>query len=177
LYTYNTPYFFYVGLVLKRVFDVLTKKICDKLREEALKKDMPVEELIVEILSKALNTPIDPAERAEFHFKLAEKFLSEAEAFLSKGDYVEASEKAWGAAAQIVKALATREGREIRSHSGLWVYVNDLVKKTQDPELRRLWWAANLLHQNFYENFMTTEDVTLAVEDVKRFVEKLKKLI
>jgi hypothetical protein len=30
---------------------------------------------------------------------------------------------------------------------------------------------------NFYENFMITEDVILAVKDVKKFIERLKELI
>jgi len=52
-----------------------------------------IEELVVEILSKALSVSLDPSERFEFHFKLAEKFLSEAEELLAKGDYIQASGK------------------------------------------------------------------------------------
>jgi uncharacterized protein (UPF0332 family) len=159
------------------VFELLTKRLLDKLREEALRRDVSIEELVVEILSKALNTPLDLSEKLGLHLKLSEKFLKEAEEFLIKGDYVQASEKSWGAAAQMIKALATKEGKELKSHSSLWIYMNDLVKRTQDSELRRLWWTVNLLHQNFYENFMTSEDVILAVEDVKKFIEKLKKLM
>jgi hypothetical protein len=32
---------------------------------------------------------------------------------------------------EIVKALAIREGKELRSYSGLWVYVRDLDEKTR----------------------------------------------
>jgi hypothetical protein len=42
--------------------------------------------------------------------ELPERYLGEAEELLARGDYVQASEKAWGAAAQIVKAVAAREG-------------------------------------------------------------------
>jgi hypothetical protein len=45
----------------------------------------------------------------------------------------------------------------------------------EDRELRRLWSRANSLHQNFYEGWMPPEDVKYAVEDVKQFVEQLKK--
>jgi len=37
----------------------------------------------------------------------------------AKGDYVQASEKAWGAAAQIVKAVAAKAGKELRSRGDL----------------------------------------------------------
>ena len=63
--------------------------------------------------------PLDPDELVEIHLKLSEKYMKEAEDLLAKGDHAQASEKAWGAAAQIVKALAAREGKEIRSHREL----------------------------------------------------------
>jgi len=58
-----------------------------------LKKDISIEELVVEILSKALSVSLDPNERFEFHFKLAEKLLSEAKELLAKSDYIQAPEK------------------------------------------------------------------------------------
>jgi hypothetical protein len=159
------------------MLETLSKKLFEKLREEALKKDISMEELVVEILSKALNHTLDSSEKVELHLKLAEKFLREAEEFIAKGDYVQASEKGWGVAAQMVKAVAAKENLELRSHASLWEYIDKLAEKLQDVELRRLWWTANNLHQNFYENWMTPRDVKYAIEDVKKFVEKLKKLL
>ena len=98
---------------------VLPKKIERKLKEEAERTGVSEEELVLEALSKALNEPLDPEARLEVHLKLSEKYMREAEDLLAKGDYARASEKAWGAAAQIVKALAAREGKEIRSHREL----------------------------------------------------------
>ena len=48
---------------------------------------------------------------------------------LARGDYVQASGKAWGAAAQMVKAVAAREGRELRSHAELWGYMDKLAER------------------------------------------------
>jgi uncharacterized protein (UPF0332 family) len=152
-------------------------KLFERLKEEATKKGVPVEELMIEALSKYLNVSLDPDEKAEVHLRLSEKFLREAEGFLAKGDYVQASEKSWGAVAQIVKALAAKESKDLKSHGDLWRYVNDLVKKLGDPELRHLWHSANCLHQNFYENWMPPESVEAALDDVKEFVERVRKLI
>jgi len=159
------------------MFEIPSKKLFEKLREEALKKDLSIEELVVEILSKVLNHPLDPIEKVELHLKLADKFLREAEEFLAKGDYVQASEKGWGVAAQMIKAIATKENLELRSHASLWEYLDKLTEKLQDVELRRLWWTANNLDQNFCESWMTPRDVKYAIEDVKKFAEKLKKLL
>ena len=41
---------------------------------------------------------------------------------------MQASEKSWGAVAQIIKALAAKESKDLENHGDLWRYVNDLVK-------------------------------------------------
>ena len=153
---------------------ILPKKIEKRLKEESEKTGISEEELMLEALSKILNEPLDPETRVEIHLKLSEKYIKDAEDFLTKKDYIQASEKAWGAAAQIVKALAAKEGKELRSHASLWEYMDELAEKLGEIELRHLWGRANNLHQNFYENWMPIREVELAVNDVKTFVKKLK---
>jgi len=153
----------------------LAKKVEEALRREAEKSGSSVEELVNE--SEALGAPLDPRDRAELHLELCEKYPREAEELLSKGDYAQASEKSWGAAAQIVKVLAAKEGKTLRSHRELWEFAGELVERLGDAEVRRLWHAANALHQNFYENWMTPKSVAAALEDVKLLVGKLRKLL
>ncbi|MEM0276056.1 PaREP1 family protein [Pyrobaculum sp.] len=119
----------------------------------------------------------DPDDKVELLLKLCEKYLREAEQLTQKGGYVQASEKAWGAAAQIVKAVAAKRGEELKSHGDLWRFVTKLREETGDAELGRLWHAANSLHTNFYEAWATPELVKDAVKDVKTFAEKLRRLI
>ena len=133
-----------------------------------------MEELIIEAVFKQLNIA-DPEAKAELHLKLCEKYMREAEGFLAKKDHVQASEKAWGAASQMVKAAAAKEGKELRSHADLWEYADRLAEKLEDPELRHLWRTANTLHQNFYENWMPPREVELSVGDIKNLLEKLRK--
>jgi uncharacterized protein (UPF0332 family) len=116
----------------------------------------------------------DAQTKAELHLKLCEKYMREAEDFLAKGDYAQASEKAWGASSQMVKALAAGEGEELRGHASLWEYVDRLAEKLGDIELRRLWRTANALHQNFYENWMPPREVELSIMDVKTLIERLR---
>ncbi|MGB9760349.1 MAG: PaREP1 family protein [Fervidicoccus fontis] len=154
---------------------MLPKKIERKLKEESERTGIPEEELVLEALSKILGEPLDPEARAEIHLKLSEKYMKDAEDFLSRKDYIRASEKAWDAAAQMVKALAAKEGKALRGRGELWSYVDELAEKLGDVELRRLWRTANALHQNFYENWMPPRDVEYAVKDVEVLVEKLRK--
>jgi hypothetical protein len=101
----------------------------------------------------------NPDEKTEIHLKLSQKYMDDAEEYLRKRDYIQASEKAWGAASQIVKALAAKEGRELRSHASLWEYMDELAERLRDKELRYLWGRAKNLHQNFYENWMPSREV------------------
>lgn len=155
---------------------VLPERVVKVLRGRLESEGRTIEEFVGEAVLEKLDI-VDPDVRVEFHLKLCEKYLRECEDFLAKGDYVQASEKAWGAAAQAVKALAAKEGRVLRSHASLWEYVDKLAERLRDVELRHEWGRANNLHQNFYENWMPPREVEFAVRDVKRFVKKLVELV
>jgi len=163
------------NVVLLELF--LPKRIAERLKKESEKTVASEEELLVEVLLEKFGERIDPASEVEMHLRLSEKELMEAEELLRKGDYVQASEKAWGSAAQMVKAVAAREGRTLRSHGELHREVARIVKETGDEELRRLWQSAGMLHQNFYENWLPGEMVEGNIRDVKRFIEKLRQLL
>jgi len=109
------------------------------------------------------------------YLKLNGKYLEEAQALLSKGDYVQASEKFWGAAAEIVKAVAANRGMKLKSHGELHGFVTRLKKELGAPELTRLFGTAATLHQNFYENWLPPETVIDYGEAVKELVDKLSR--
>ena len=160
-----------VGITLE-----LPEKVVVRLSELSKISGKSLEELVAEVVLEYVKI-LDPDTKAELHLKLCEKYLQEAEELLNKGDYVQASEKAWRAAAQMVKADAAKRGVELKSHGDLWKFVTKLIEEINDIELRRLWYVANGLHINFYEAWVTPEMVKGGVEDVKQFTEKLKKLI
>ncbi len=157
----------------------LPSKLIENVRRMAENEGKSLEEYIAEVLLRQLD--MDPEADVELHLELCEKYLREAEDLLARKDYVQASEKAWGAASQILKALAAREGRELRSHAELWrelwEYADELAEKLSDRELRYLWRTANALHQNSYENWMSAREVELSVRDVERFVERLRSIL
>ena len=102
--------------------------------------------------------------------------LAQAREELAAGDTRQASEKGWGAAAQIIKSVAARRGWEHRNHAALFDVISRLVAETGDNEIRRLFRIANALHVNFYENWDTTADVARGIVDVGRFLDKLEPL-
>jgi uncharacterized protein (UPF0332 family) len=151
----------------------IPQRILKELEERAHEEDKPLDEVVLEALLAQTNLK-DPEARSEIHLKLCEKFIREAEEFLKAGDYIQASEKAWGGAAQSLKALAARRGEELHSHSELHKYIGRLRKETGDAELILLWFSATSLHQNFYEAWLPPEAVSDGIENVKKFIEKLK---
>ncbi len=105
------------------------------------------------------------------------QLLAQGREELARGDVRQASEKGWGAAAQIVKAVAEQRGWSHRNHAALFDVISYLVTETRDVEIRRLFDVANALHINFYENWNNAQNVSTALDDVERFVDKLEPLV
>ena len=63
-------------------------------------------------------------------------FLEKAFRELEEGDLLQASEKGWGAAAQMVKAVAQERGWEHDSHRRLFNVLGRLALEAGDQELR-----------------------------------------
>jgi hypothetical protein len=117
------------------------------------------------------------AEPAQDGYALkSHRFLDQAKRELAAGDSVQASQKLWGAAAQMVKGVADRRRWPHRSHRNLYSAVGRLVTETGEEELGALFVTASGLHQNFYEQLMPMEIVQSAVSAIEQLVQKLESL-
>ena len=105
------------------------------------------------------------------------ELLTKAFEELAQGDLRQASEKGWGAAAQIVKAMAERRGWEHSGHAFLFEVVRRLVEETSDSQFNDLFHIANSLHSNFYENWMQEEMIRSGLDNVSALVGKLELLL
>lgn len=152
----------------------LPQRLVVKLREKAEETDSLPEELGVELLQKSLNEELDPEDLVEHYSVLSEKYLKEADEFMSKGDLVQSSEKLWGAAALAVKTVAAKRGLKLDKHGSLWDFVDKLAVERSDEDLLDSFHDANSLHRNFYEHQMTRRAVEIAGKEVKKLIEKLK---
>ena len=145
-----------------------------KLKDEASRAGFSSEELAGEIILNELSK--DPEDGISFYVSLYNKYIKEAEDLIKKNDYIQASEKIWGAAASSVKAAAIKMiGRRLTSHSELWEFISELVDKTGDQELGLLWRTAISMHINFYENWAPPKEVIRALKQIKKFAEKIFK--
>ncbi len=102
--------------------------------------------------------------------------LAQGFAELNQGDTRQASEKGWGATAQMLKCIAEQRGWEHKGHRLIRRVASRLADETGDAEIRRLYRVADSLHINFYEDVDTVEDVAAGLEDIGRFLDKLDPL-
>ena len=106
----------------------------------------------------------------------SKELLEQATNELAQGNVRQAAEKGWGAAAQIVKAVAQQRGWPHYNHALLNQAVDKLVAETGDNDLNDLFLIANGLHTNFYENWYTPNSVGAGIRAIERFVNKVEPL-
>ena len=87
------------------------------------------------------------------------QFWRKARQELDAGDLQQASEKGWGAASLMVKAVADQRNLDHQVHGDIFRVVAALIRQTGDSDLRRLFHTANGLHGNFYENWLDAKGV------------------
>ena len=116
-------------------------------------------------------------EPAEKYRSTGYELLLKAEEALEEGDLLQASEKFWGASAQMAKALAERRGWEHSSHASLFDVIGRLASETGDDELRDLFLEAGQLHTNFYENWLRADMVKRVGERVRELVQRLERVL
>ena len=115
--------------------------------------------------------------RSDYHTDIANDFLPKARAYLAQGDLLQASEKGWGAAARMVKAVADTRGWRHSSHRDLYRAVDLVAEELADQRLRDLFRSTSALHQNFYEGWMTEADVAVGLRAAEEIVGRLQAVI
>lgn len=112
--------------------------------------------------------------RAEHYRRLNGKYLREAEDLLKRKDYPQASEKFWGAAAEMIKSIAAKRGVTLGTHRSLAEYVERLQKEHPKLDIASAFDAAEGLHINFYEDHLPESTVKRRAEAVRKFVKTLQ---
>lgn len=104
-------------------------------------------------------------------------YLTQAHEEFARGDLRQASEKAWGAASQVVKAAAEQYGWPHTSHRHLLIAASQLQERSGDMELSRLFLHAQGLHTHFYEGNLNPDEVADYLDATARFVDRVEALL
>ncbi len=109
------------------------------------------------------------------HLPKAREYWSKWPAYLAEADLCQAGEKAWGAVAQLTKAIATHRGWQHSDHDRLREVIRELANESSDHRetIIRGLTSADILHGNFYEVFLDRYQTELALNDTALLMEAL----
>ena len=113
-------------------------------------------------------------ESPEKYAAMSLRYIEQAEEEFHKGDLDQASNKAWGAAALALKSIAERRGWNHNKHRLLYDISGQMADELDRPDLRRLFRSANAMHQNYYEDWMASDEVRDGIEDAKAYLRGLE---
>ena len=116
----------------------------------------------------------DPEAVADYR-RQAREFLVKAREYLSADDLHQASEKGWGAAAWMAKAVAEFRGWEYTEHAQFGVVCRNACDLTGNERFLDLSAIAYGLHRGYYTRKMFLSDRTIA-RDLDQITELLDSL-
>ena len=121
--------------------------------------------------------PYDP-EAVEDYRQQSRIFLGRARGYLAADDLHQASEKGWGAAAWMAKAVAVRHGWEYESHPQFGTVIYQASELAANDRLRLLGASAYQLHRNYYIRglFLISGAVARSLDDMAELLDALEPL-
>ena len=114
---------------------------------------------------------VEPIESHDVH---SERLMRHAEEKLAEGDRLQASEKAWGAVAHRLKAIAERRGWEYNTHAQVYRIIKRLSVERDNRQIAVLFSAAKGFHQNYYIDAMPLEELNDEMENVRELLRLLE---
>lgn len=102
--------------------------------------------------------------------------ISQADNYLRIRNNIQASEKGWGAAAQALKAIAEERGWNHGSHTLIVDVIQQVADEEVRPDLVAMFGLAQALHTNFYEDWLSSDTVSIYLDDVKKLLPELERI-
>ena len=123
-------------------------------------------------------TVSEPGAVADYEVQ-ARDFLNKARSYLAQGDLHQASEKGWGAAAHMAKAVALSQEWRYETHAEFNVVMSQARQATGNDRIRSLRGIANDLHGNSYRRrrHLNAEEIAGDIESVAELLDVLSPLV
>ena len=105
-------------------------------------------------------------------------FLVKGREYLADDDLHQASEKGWGAAAWMARAVAEAQGWQYTKHNEFFVVMRQARQLSGEARLRTLGDTANTLHGNYYTRKMLLDPTTIGegLDDMELLLDILQPL-
>ncbi|MDE2785325.1 MAG: hypothetical protein OXL37_01535 [Chloroflexota bacterium] len=120
----------------------------------------------------------EPAVAIADYRQQAREFLVRSRQYLADDDLHQASEKGWGAAAWMAKAVAEAQGWQYKRHEEFADILNRTRNASGDERLRDYRRVANELHGYFYtrKRFLDSEDIGNGLDRIAELLDILEPL-
>ena len=108
----------------------------------------------------------------------AREFLAKSRAYLAANDLHQASEKGWGAASHMAKAVAAAQGWAYDNHAGFNQVLYQAWQLSGNPRIHQFRANAAELHNNYYQRkrHLNAHDIGATLEYVAELLELLAPL-
>ena len=106
----------------------------------------------------------------ETYASQSREFIALANQELEQGDLLQASEKAWGAAAAAIKSVAEMRGWQHYAHTLISTAAWRISEEYNRPRVLELMPWAGDLHQNYYEYRLGPREVALGIARVEELL-------
>lgn len=117
-------------------------------------------------------------ERINKHLAKAREYWLKAPAYLAEDDLCQAGEKAWGACAQMIKAVATHRGWRHFGHNDVLVAAREVADRSENPvTIRESINIVRTMHTNFYEVNLDRADTELGFTRAEMLLQTLWPLL
>lgn len=113
------------------------------------------------------------------HLRLARNFLARSRQYLAQDDLHQASEKGWGAAAHLAKAVAASQRWEYEHHDQFDNVIDNARNRFRQPSVRQYSQAAHSLHRNYYKHpsLLSNDNIREDIDDVEKLLDVLEPFI
>ncbi|BDC17598.1 PaREP1 family protein [Acidianus sp. HS-5] len=153
----------------------------EELIRKAEEKGIDVEDVLIQLIYKD-----DPDGEVKFRLEMAKKYMAEAEDYVKKGDPVQASEKAYKVAEELVKALAEKfnlpEYQKARNEGRWYTYLLGSAAGKLSSNLGTWvmngWDTAYALHVwGLHEAKWSIQDILPRINTIRKMLEEGEKVL
>lgn len=118
------------------------------------------------------------AERIGKHLEKCREYWLKCPTYLEEGDLCQAGEKAWGAVAQMTKAVASDRGWRHFRHRELLAAARQIADESENPAaIRESINIVRTMHTNFYEVDLDLPDTELGMARATILLETFWRLL
>lgn len=120
----------------------------------------------------------NPIEEIGDYLEQSHEFMAKSREYLAAGALHQASEKGWGAASHMAKAVAAAQGWRYETHAGFNEVLYQARELSGNPRIQELRAVASELHNNYYrrKRHLNPRDIGESLERIAELLDLLTPL-